>query len=140
MVIKDHSIKREDFIDFLKDVRDKCGDDPVYMFLDNSKVHHSLDVKPYWSELNITPCWNIAYRFEYNEAIEKFWSQVKTIFRPLLLNKMLAFPGPRKGSTPLRDAVFQSLTATPPTSIPKFVRRGLEQLAADAAAAKKEIG
>jgi hypothetical protein len=59
------------------------------MFLDNCRVHYGKKVKEKWAELNIKLVWNVPYRYEFNEACEKFWAQLKASFRPLLLKKMI---------------------------------------------------
>ena len=46
---------------------------------------------------------------------------------------MLAVPGPRMKDTPLKDAVKQTIRNVPPTSIPAFISRALENLRTDAA-------
>jgi len=84
-------------------VRGACGDEKIYLFLDNASVHKSCtrDMK----ELNIVPVWNVPYSPEYNAAVERYWAQLKSYFRPLLLKKMLKYPGPRAKDTPLLDAL-----------------------------------
>jgi len=52
---------------------------------------------------------------------------------------MLAFPGPRSKDKPLYDAVMQSITAVPTTSIPRFVEKGLTYLFEDAAELRAEL-
>ena len=47
----------------------------------------------------------------------------------MLLEKMLLVP--RSRDTPLRDCVRAAMRETPTTSIPLFVRRGLDFLEAD---------
>ena len=72
-MIEDYSFDEEKFKSFLKEVRASSdSDDRLYLFLDNSGVHRScID---YMEELNIEAVWNIAYRWEYNEGIEKYWA------------------------------------------------------------------
>ena len=63
------------------------NDDKIYLFLDNSGVHRCcIDVM---DTLNIEPVWNVPYRYEFNEACEKYWAQLKQKWRPLLLKRML---------------------------------------------------
>ena len=100
------------------------------MFLDNCRVHHSKVVSNIWDELNIEPVWNVPYRFEFNDACEKYWAMLKTTFRPLLLEKMLK-PHNHK-STPLKDAVLEAIQKTSRDSILKFVQRGIRQLKEEA--------
>ncbi len=116
----------------MKAVRGACNDDkPIYLFLDNARFHHNKEfVKPVWEELNIEPIWNVAYSPEYNAAVERYWGQLKAYFRPLLLQKMVK--GVRARQTPLKDAVFETLTNVPRTSIPAYIDNGLSVLKADA--------
>lgn len=84
-MITDYSFNQEKFIEFLRRLHDAVNGEKVYLFLDNCRVHHGKDVKPVWAELNITPVWNVPYRYQFNDACEKYWSQIKSTFRPLLL-------------------------------------------------------
>ncbi len=90
-LVKDNSIKGEDFAQFLKEVRGASqGGETIHLFLDNARHHHSKEhVKDLWAELNIEPVWNVPYSPQYNTAIERFWAQLKSAFRPLLLQKLL---------------------------------------------------
>ena len=88
-VVEDHSIDKFKFIDFLHELRASTGDETIYLFLDNAKFHCGPEVKKAMNELAIVPVWNVPYRFEFNEAIEKYWALLKSKFRPMLLKKML---------------------------------------------------
>ncbi len=89
--IREYSFTGEAFADFLKDVRGACGDeDVVHLFLDGCSIHKSKECRPLWGELNINPVRNVAYSPQYNAAVERYWSQLKAKFRPLLLSYMLA--------------------------------------------------
>jgi hypothetical protein len=82
---QDYSIDKVAFQDFLRDIRGAVGDEKVYLFIDNCRVHHAKVVTPLWKELNIEPIWNLAYSPQYNAAVERYWAQLKAAFRPLLL-------------------------------------------------------
>ena len=84
----------------------------------HSRVHHANLLKDEWAALDIVPVWNVAYRYEYMAGIEMYWGQLKARFRPILLQKMLAWPGPRSKDTPLKDAVWEAICEVPHTSIP----------------------
>ena len=126
--VEDFSFNKEKFESFLTEIRACCGDEHIWLFMDNSGVHHCC--KDAMVKLNITPVWNVAYSPEYNNAVEKYWAQLKTYFRPLLLSKMLKCP--RAKDTPLRDAVRQTIRDVSVDSIPAFCQRGLETLRRDA--------
>jgi hypothetical protein len=112
--IEDFSFNETSFISFLEQVRDSCGDDIVYLFLDNSSVHKVC--YPKMKALNIVPVWNVAYTPEYNSGIERYWAQLKAYFRPLLLSKMIK--DPRAKDTPLKDALRQTIRDVSTDSIP----------------------
>ena len=57
-------------------------------------------------ELNMEAVQNVGYRFQYNPC-ERLWGQYKMYFRKLLLEKMLADPGPK--GMPLKDALFETM-------------------------------
>ena len=61
--ITDHSFNGKKFEDFLNDVRAAVGDEKIYLFLDNCRVHHTNDVATKMEELNIEPVWNVPYCF-----------------------------------------------------------------------------
>lgn len=100
------------------------------MFLDNCRVHHSKNVKEKWDEYQITPIWNVPYHFAYNDACEKYWAQLKSHFRPLLLKKMLENPHPKHPV--LKESVLESIRDVKTDSIPKFIAHGLTALRHDA--------
>ena len=126
--VEDYSFNSAKFINFIEGLRgaNAVGDEKLYVFLDNCRVHHSNATKPNWERLNLEPVWNVAYSPYYNAAIKLYWAQLKAHFRPLLLQKMLA--GLRARDTPLRDAVLEWIHNVPTTSIPKFVDHGLRVL------------
>ena len=70
--IEDESFTKESFTSFLEQVRDACGDEKVYLFLDNSSVHKAC--KSQMAKLDITPVWNLPYAPEYNCAVERYWA------------------------------------------------------------------
>ena len=72
----------------LKDIRGNVGREKIYLFLDNAsfhKVFNDEEVK----KLNIEPIWNVPYHFQFNDAVEKYWSYLKSRYKPILLKKML---------------------------------------------------
>ena len=100
------------------------------MFMDGAKYHvEKANVGVVLVELGIVPVWNVAYHFDYNEAVEKFWAMAKNKFRKLLLQKMLKTPN--KGETPLKDAVKEVMLTTDRAPIKEFIRRGLSFLRHD---------
>ena len=51
-------------------------------------------MKTRMKELNMEAVQNVGYRFQYNPC-ERLWGQYKMFFRKILLEKMLADPGPK---------------------------------------------
>ena len=132
----DYSFDQERFQDFLTDVSSAVDGEHVYLFLDNCRVHHGKLVK--YADYNITPIWNVAYHFVYNDACEKYWAQLKAHFRPLLLQKMLTRPHAK--DPVLQKAVQETLHTVPTKSIPLFVAHGLRALRHDANLVRRQRG
>ena len=128
--IEDYRFGKEKFCNFLDNLSDKVQGKKVYMFIDNCTIHHSQLARDKMKEKNIIPIWNVFYRFEFNEAIEKYWAMLKAHFRPLLLNMMLKNPGPK--DKPLNEALRQSIEKVSRDSIPTFIDRGLKFLKEEA--------
>ena len=129
-MIKEKSFKKESFCEFLDLVGAALKGKKAYMFIDNCRMHHANIVADKMKEHKIYPVWNVPYKFEYNDACEKYWAQLKAHFRPLLLQKMLLnLSGQDK---PLKDAVVETIETVSRASIPKFIDRGLRQLEIDA--------
>ncbi len=70
---REFSFNRDTFAEFLGDVRAACGEETVYLFLDNASYHKSPELKPVFEKLRIKPVWNVAYSPEFNSAIELYW-------------------------------------------------------------------
>ena len=70
----DGSITSESFIIMLNSIRERAkNNDLIYLFMDNATFHKTDEVKDACEELNITPVFNVAYRFVYNPC-ERYWS------------------------------------------------------------------
>ena len=115
-------------------MRDACGEEKVYLFLDNSGVHKASRAR--MAQLDIVPVWNVPYMPEYNMGIERYWAELKAYFRPLLLSKMVK--DPRSKDRPLKDSVKQAIRDVSTDSIPVYCQRALEKLSSDAAAIRHE--
>ena len=76
---KDNSITSETFPEILEAIRDKLGDEKVYLFLDGAR-HHKGDMKTEMADLNIEPLYGVPYRFEFN-PLERLWGLYKQVFR-----------------------------------------------------------
>ena len=59
----EYSFNGEKFKEFLADIRDACGNEKVYLFIDNATVHGSELSKDGYAEYNIEPIYNVPYHF-----------------------------------------------------------------------------
>ena len=100
------------------------NEEKLYLFLDNSGVHRCCTAE--MARLNIEPVWNVAYKYEFNEACEKYWAQLKSSWRPLLLKRMLEEHSNK--DMLLVETVRETIQTTSYESIPKFVDSGIRQL------------
>jgi len=82
------AVDAEDFVEFLKKLRNKLGRKPVALFMDQLRVHKSKDVQPWYGRLNITPIYNVGYSPELN-PIEAVFSKVKAVFCRTRLNSLV---------------------------------------------------
>ena len=83
--VYDAAINAEDFVTYLKKLRRRFRQVPLALYLDQLQVHKSVDVKPWWDNLNIKPIFNVAYSPEFN-PIEAVFSKIKSHFRRARLN------------------------------------------------------
>lgn len=79
-LIKDFSIKKPDFIKFLKVTKQKTRGSKTYILLDNLRAHHSKDVSDVAERNNQDLLFNGSYSSELN-PIEFLWYLAKAKFR-----------------------------------------------------------
>ena len=77
--IQEQAGNAEDFLVYLKALRAKYGKRPITLFMDRLNVHKANSLKPWYPNLDITPCFNARYSPETN-PIEAVFSKVKAIF------------------------------------------------------------
>jgi transposase len=77
--IYDQAIDQEDFEQYLRVVSKWFKGKPIRLMMDNLGVHKARAIKDVYSELKITPVYNVAYSPDYN-AIESVFSIVKKEF------------------------------------------------------------
>ena len=58
----DHAVKNEHFIEFLKHLRYKNGTQSISLFMDNLRVHKSSEVNDALSTMNFKPIYNVPYQ------------------------------------------------------------------------------
>ena len=73
--------------------------------------------------LNIEPVWNVPYKYEFNEACEKFWAQLKQSWRPLLLKRMLEEHSNK--DMLLKETVEETILHASRESIPNYIDSGI---------------
>ena len=90
--MRPYSYNKEAYVDFLHQCKERWdqeygegGSEKMVIFLDNLQVHRSRVAQRAYRKLRIRPIFNVGYSPEYNDGIERFWGQVKTVFRPRLL-------------------------------------------------------
>jgi len=87
-LIHTKAVAAEDFVAFLRRLRNKLGRRPVALFMDQLRVHKSRDVQPEYERLDITPIYNVGYSPELN-PIEAVFSKVKAVFCRARLNNLV---------------------------------------------------
>ena len=124
-IVEDYSFDQDKFESFLREVRASAGnDDKLYLFLDNSGVHRCCTEE--MERLNIEPVWNVPYKYQFNEACEKYWAQLKQSWRPLLLKRMLEEHSNK--DMLLAETVAETIRHASNDSIPKYIDSGIRQL------------
>ena len=82
---REKSIKSDDYIDFLMDLRHMTPDQPLNILLDNCQVHKSRVSMAASKELGVNLIFNQPYKPEFN-GIELFWAQCKHKFKKAALS------------------------------------------------------
>ena len=104
-----YSFRQDSYVEFLKKLKLKWrSKETMHLFQDNCSAHTSKHAKNYYKHANIRPIWNIPYKPEYNQSVERVWASVKAKFRPKLL-KMMLEPSSISGVGPLEAAVRESM-------------------------------
>ena len=73
------SVDAAKFIEWLRELRDRSGNDKIALFLDNLPCHRSDDVRSAMRELGFRWIFNVPYSPQYN-PIELTFSQLKRNF------------------------------------------------------------
>lgn len=82
----EYSVNVDKFLIFLEQIvkQRKSKLEPIHLFLDNLRVHHSLRVKEFCAKNRINLVFNASYSSEYN-PIERLWALSKKIFSKSLI-------------------------------------------------------
>ena len=130
-MVTDYSFDEPKFMEFLAELRASHPEGKLVLFFDGALYHTMENSLKKMVELDMTYIKNVAYKWMYNEGIEKYWAYVKQNFRKKLLKKM-ANEDPRYHDRPLKSSVMEAMLETPTDFIPQYIRRGLDFLKADA--------
>jgi transposase len=84
-LIRDHSIRKEDFLKFVSLMDKRIKERDVTVFLDNLRMHKSLEVQDAWKKLGWDCIFNGPYSPQYN-CIEEYFSIVKRKYKKLCLS------------------------------------------------------
>lgn len=86
--IHSKAIDADDFIDYLKKLRKKSGQQPLTIFMDQLAVHKSSTVKPVYGQLDMTTIYNVGYSPAFN-PVESTFSKAKRLFNDQRLNNLV---------------------------------------------------
>lgn len=124
MHMQDFSIKWESFLEFLKLLKPKKSR-KTFVFLDNLKAHHNLNVKAYAKEANIELVFNAAYSSELN-PIERLW-----LFSKRLFYKRIIEFSDWKDRDRLYALIDECIKAVPTSYIKSHVDRCMQRMKDD---------
>lgn len=86
ILMKPKSIRQEDFVEFLKQLRLKDAHEiRQYVLVDNLSVHRTHSVRDYAAANNQELVFNAPYSSEYN-PVEQLWAHAKKYFRREILD------------------------------------------------------
>nr|AAB42034.1 42 kDa 'D,D35E' transposase [Oxytricha trifallax] len=87
-VIHPRSIKTEQYIKFLEQLREKYPEQEIILFVDNLSVHKTKETRKSYEQLRITPVFNVPYSPQFN-GIEFYWGILKGHYKKLLLYHLM---------------------------------------------------
>ena len=82
------SVNVPKFKEWLRELRERNGDDKICLFLDNLSSHRSEKAQKFMKELGFKYIFNLPYAPEYN-PIELVFSQLKHKFKALRAQKLV---------------------------------------------------
>ena len=85
---EDGAINKENFEKFLRKFHRKFGGGPIYILMDNLKVHKGKEIMPVYDELDIQPIWNVVASLDFNQ-IEVCLAQVKLVYKQIRLKRAI---------------------------------------------------
>ena len=85
---RDHGIRADDFITFLRLLKSKAGLRPVRVYLDHLSAHKTIAVRKEMVRLNIIPIWNAIYSPQWN-PIELAFAKVKRVYKKEKLHRLI---------------------------------------------------
>jgi len=121
-IIRRKSIRTEDYIDFLKVVKENRNDNQVVIFADNLSVHKTKKSREALKELEFECIFNVPYSPEFN-GIELLWATVKRNYKKRVMEKMTT-----EGYVDVADQITQSLKEVATEAIKNCARKGRETI------------
>jgi len=115
-------LKSNDFIDFVRVLKQKVLPAKLAIFTDNCSIHKSKKVKAYIKEENIPMVFNIPYKPEWN-GIEFLWAYYKFHFRKDLLDAKV-----ENETTLLSDIISSIETTLSKPMIKRIASKGWKNL------------
>lgn len=88
-IVHQRSIRTRQFVTFLEDLSALNLGRRFALFMDNMKVHRSLEAMAAYDRLDIVPLFNLPYSPQYN-GIEQVFSLIKNEYKKLLLQRVIA--------------------------------------------------
>ena len=122
-LLRDRSIKQNDFCDFLQQLRDCSDKRPLHVVLDNCRVHHAKTVKKFALDHDIELIYLKPYSPEMN-PIELVWAQVKSTFRSELLDAFIQ----RQKPVFIRELLVTALKNVNQAVIRAYIDKSLAQM------------
>lgn len=81
------AINKDDFMEFIRNLKHEQGDTKFALFLDNLRVHHTVLVRDLCKELDIPLIFNLPYSPDLN-PIETYFSLIKNHYKRIKLNNI----------------------------------------------------
>lgn len=116
------SVQTHHFLEFLEELALTNEGEPLAVFMDNMRVHHSKLAKARYPGLNIIPIFNVAYCPQFN-GIEAVFSMVKAHYKKALLARILS--DQRKNPVQL---IKEAVATLDPEKIRRCVDHGVNEI------------
>ena len=120
--IHEKALTSSDFAGFMHLLSDQAGGREFAIFMDNLRVHKTVEVKEACKQVHAKPIFNVPYSPAFN-GIEAYFSQVKAQYKNLVLQKLV------KGIKPdVTAAIHQSIANVQKEKVQACVNFGLKNI------------